>query len=204
MTRIVDWGEIRYGLVLGRIQPLHLGHIEYLEAAKSRCDQLVIGVTNPSTSVLLHDAADPKRSLGENNPFSYFDRLQMVTASLIELGWQHNDFSIVPAPINTPDEMIPYLPHPNVTTVFITVYDDWGERKADLIRSLGYQVEILWRRTMADRVTSGTTVRNAIRTGAAWRHLVPGAVARYLHQSGWVVTLADEAKQAARPGSNHS
>lgn len=198
MTGKANWGEIRYGLVLGRLQPLHLGHIEYLEAARSQCDHLVIGVTNPNTSVLLHDAADPKRSLGENNPFSYFDRQQMVAASLIELGWQYNDFSIVPAPINTPDEMVPYVPRPDVTTVFITVYDDWGDRKADLIGNLGYQVEILWRRTMADRLTSGTAIRNSIRTGAPWRDLVPKAVARYLDQSGWVAALADETKQAAK------
>jgi cytidyltransferase-like protein len=197
MTSIADWGEIRYGLVLGRLQPLHLGHIEYLEAAKSRCDQLVVGVTNPNTNALLPDDADPKRSLGENNPFSYFDRQQMVSASLIELGWQYDDFSIVPAPINTPDEMVPYLPSPSLSTVFITVYDDWGERKADLIRSLGYQVEILWRRKMTDRLTSGTAIRNAIRSGAPWQHLVPRAVARYLDQSGWVAALADETKQAA-------
>jgi cytidyltransferase-like protein len=198
VNRLADWTGIRYGLVLGRLQPLHLGHIEYLEAAKSRCDHLVIGITNPDTGVLIYDDADPKRSRSESNPFSYFDRYQMVGASLIELGWQHEEFSIVPAPINTPEEMVPYIPRHDRTTVFITVYDAWGEKKAQLIGNLGYTVEILWRRDMRERLTTSTDIRNAIRTGGAWRHLVPGAVARYLDQTGWTATLAAESEQGLR------
>jgi cytidyltransferase-like protein len=196
MTLRTDWATIHYGVVLGRFQPLHLGHMEYLEAARRKVDQLVVGITNPDTRTLIHDSADPRRSLSENNPFSYFDRCQMVSASLTESGLSCDDFIVVPASINSPHEMKPYLPPPLATTIYITVYDAWGDRKADLMRTLGYPVSILWRRRATDRLTSGSDLRRAMRFGGAWRELVPSAVARYLDQSGWTATLAEQAGHA--------
>lgn len=195
MTQLAGWEKTNYGLVLGRFQPLHFGHMEYLAAAWDKSDHLVVGITNPNTHSLIYDGADPMRSRSENNPFSFFDRHQMITASLLETGWGQADFSIVPAPINSPQEMLSYVPPPGCTTVFVTSYDEWGDRKAELIGSLGYSVEVLWRRRKEDRITSGTDIRQAIRQGGSfpdghsWREVVPGAVARYLEQSGWTARL---------------
>jgi len=194
MTQIAEWGAHHYSVVLGRFQPLHNGHIEYFEAARKRASQLIIGITNPDKDRLVHDRADPNRSRSGSNPFGYFDRHQMITASLAEAGWDWRDFTVVPAPINRPAEMVPYLPPKAATTVCITVYDAWGDRKAELMRGLGYQVEILWRRDMNSRLTSGTQIRRAMRAGAEWRDFVPAAVARYLDQSGWTATLAAQSR----------
>ena len=190
MMQPSKWGPHHYGVVLGRFQPLHNGHIEYFEAARKRAHRLVVGVTNPDNGRLVHDRSDPNRSRSESNPFTYFDRHQMITASLAEAGWDWRDFAVVPAPVNHPDEMAPYLPPPAVSTVFLTVYDDWGDRKAELMRGLGYQVEILWRRDKNSRLTSGTQLRAAMRAGGDWRDFVPGAVAKYLDDSGWAALLA--------------
>lgn len=189
MSRTSTSGRRRYSLVLGRFQPLHLGHVEYLEAARERADRLVVGVTNPDINRLIQDTADPNRSRPENNPFSYFDRQQMITACLHEAGWNCRDFAVVPASVNTPAEMVAFIPSPAITIVCITAYGPWGDRKADLMASLGYEVEILWRRDDADRLTSGTQIRQAMRSGGEWRRFVPAAVARYLDESGWTAAL---------------
>lgn len=190
MTHLTERNKNHYGLVLGRFQPLHLGHMEYLDAARERSSHLVVGITNPDKQELIYDSADPKRSHAESNPFSYFDRQQMISASLTENGWDCENFSIVPASINKPQGMKSYLPPPACTTVFITVYDKWGDRKADLMSGLGYPVDVLWRRDMDDRLTSGTDVRDMIASGRnAWRGLVPSAVSRYLDENGWTRTL---------------
>jgi cytidyltransferase-like protein len=200
MTPRIGWANVRYGVVLGRFQPLHLGHMEYLEASRKEVDQLVIGITNPDPNTLIHDGADPLRSKIENNPFSYFDRYQMIAASLGESDWESHEFIIVPAPINSPQDMKPYLPPPSLTTVYITVYGPWGDRKAELVRSLGYSVSILWRRDPRDRLTSGTKIREAMTLGKPWQELVPAAVARYLEQSGWSAALVEQALQAGTTG----
>jgi len=193
MTKPIEPKKNYYGLVLGRFQPLHLGHMEYLDAARERSSHLAIGITNPDKHMLIYDSADPKRSRPDSNPFSYFDRQRMISASLVESGWEYETFSIVPAAINKPQDMKSYLPPPACTTAYITVYDEWGDRKADLISGLGYAVDILWRRDKNDRLTSGTAVRDMISSGrSAWRELVPRAVSRYLDENGWSETLSSQ------------
>lgn len=177
-----------YGVVLGRFQPLHLGHMEYLEAAKRQCSRLVIGITNPDTSALTFHSADPKRSQPHNNPFSYFIRYEMVDQSLRDAGWAPDTFAIVPADVSDISRVGLFLPAPQNTTVFITIYDEWGEEKARRLRDLGYEVEILWRREMSQRLTSGTELRQLIRENKPWAHLVPAAVGVHLHRIGYATT----------------
>lgn len=168
----------RYGIVLGRFQPVHLGHLEYLQAAKRRCARLVIGITNPDLHDLGTTAEDPGRSAGRNNPFTYHQRATMVEATCLDAGWTYDDLRIVPAPVNQLDRLSQYLPPPDEATFFVTIYDEWGESKRRGLAGLGYPVETLWRRSMAQRLTTGTEIRAALRAGSAeWkRYVSPGVV----------------------------
>jgi cytidyltransferase-like protein len=173
-----------YGLVLGRFQPLHIGHMEYLQKAKEGCERLVIGITNPDTASLIDETADPKRSRTENNPFTYVLRYEMIDQSVRDSGWTPEQYIITPAFLTEPDEMIAFFPPKHQTTVFITIYDSWGEEKAKRLEQSGYHVEILWRRDMSQRITSGTDIRRLMRSGEKWEHLVPSGVAAHLRRSG--------------------
>lgn len=180
---------MKYGIVLGRFQPLHHGHVEYLVAAKRGCERLFIGITNPDSGPVTITEADAQRSLGENNPFTYIDRHLMIERSLLELGWPPESFCIVAAPITDPTRLASYLPTPTLSEFFVTIYDNWGEQKAREIAGLGYATTTLWRRTYDERFTSGTFVRSAIRTGEPWEHLVPSGVASYIKEFGLVETV---------------
>ncbi len=169
-----------YGIVMGRFQPLHLGHIEYFEAAKERCERLFIGITNPDAARATIDQADAKRSRAENNPYTYIDRHLMIERALLELGWAAGSFCLMAAPITDPERLVSYLPPPAMSEFFVTIYDEWGEQKAREITALGYATTTLWRRTHDERLTSGTFVRDAIRSGEPWVHLVPTGVSSYL------------------------
>ena len=173
-----------YGLVLGRFQPIHIGHMEYLESAKRHCERLVVGITNPDIKTIINEKADAKRSKRENNPFSYILRYEMIGRSLRDANWNADQFTITPALITEPARMEAFLPPKEKTTVFITVYDKWGDEKARRMEQLGYRVQILWRRDMSQRITSGTEIRRLMRAGGVWQHLVPGAVAVHLHRAG--------------------
>ena len=35
----------RYGIISGYFAPIHLGHIQYIQSAKERCDELIV-ITN--------------------------------------------------------------------------------------------------------------------------------------------------------------
>ncbi|MEH1164122.1 adenylyltransferase/cytidyltransferase family protein [Micromonospora sp. CPCC 205539] len=171
----------QFGLVLGRFQPVHLGHVEYLRAAKQRCTRLVIGITNPDLHELGVTTDDPARGASRNNPFTYHQRAMMVEAACLDDGWASGDHLIVPAPINQLDRLTQYLPPPDQATFFVTIYDEWGESKKRRLEGLGYPVETLWRRTMEERLTSGTEIRTALRAGSSeWRRYVPARVAPLL------------------------
>jgi cytidyltransferase-like protein len=172
--------ESSYGLVLGRFQPFHLGHLEYVEAARSRCSRLFVGITNPDPESRVSTDSDPARSLAGNNPFTFAERRTMIEHSLWDLGWTDRDFAIIPAPILQADRLKHYLPGPTETTVYLTVYDSWGEQKVQFMTALGYRVEVLWRRDHASRVASGTQIRKLLPLGDDWRSLVPGAVSQVL------------------------
>ncbi|MEV4754225.1 adenylyltransferase/cytidyltransferase family protein [Micromonospora sp. NPDC049559] len=178
-------GRRRYGIVLGRFQPPHLGHVEYLRAARRRCERLVVGVTNPDLYALADAAEDPARSAGRNNPFTYHQRALMLEAACADDGWSRDDYLIVPAPINQLDRLGQYLPPPDQATFFVTIYDAWGEAKGRHLEALGYPVETLWRRTMAERLTTGTEIRAGLRAGTLdWKRYVSPGVAALLEGYG--------------------
>ena len=49
----------RRGMIHGRFQPLHNGHLAYLEAAAERCDHLFVGITNPDRRAVRPEPDDP-------------------------------------------------------------------------------------------------------------------------------------------------
>ena len=171
----------RYGVVLGRFQPLHIGHMEYLEAAATRCEKLVIGITNPDVVNIYRESSDPKRSLATSNPLTYFQRRMLIDSALVSCGWMRADFIIVPMDISKQQNMLSFLPAISDFVVLTTIYDDWGHTKTERLRNDGFDVNVLWKRSMASRLTSGTEIRNKINQGLQWNHLVPNGMSSLLN-----------------------
>ena len=100
------------GIVLGRFQPLHLGHVEYMQAAKDRCDRLFVGITNPDAESGIYTSADPRRSLTENNPYTYRERMLMIEDALLGRGWAASDFCFLSGTVarSRPTDALPARP----------------------------------------------------------------------------------------------
>lgn len=165
------------GVIHGRFQMLHKGHMEYLIAGKKRCEHLVIGIANPDLTLTRFNSANPHRSESSANPLTYFERYQMLQGALIEYGIVQSSFDIVPFPINYPELLFNYVP--SDARYYITIYDRWGEEKKRTLEQLGCNVEVMWKRTPEERFTSGTYVRQCIADGLPWKHLVPEFVYQY-------------------------
>ena len=160
-------------MIHGRFQPFHKGHLEYLQGAAARSDELWVGITNPDPSHVKPEPSDPLRHLAESNPYTYAERLLMVTAVAETVDV---DVHVIPFPVNHPELWHAYVP-PNVTQ-YIRQFSDWGSTKIERFRSAGYEVVIL--DEGAEKEVSGVDVRAAMREGGDWQSLVPAGVARVI------------------------
>ncbi len=163
----------KVGVIHGRFQPLHNAHMEYLLAARSRCDFLYIGISNPDPRSTREDEADRIRSRPEANPFSYYERLLMICRAFKAEGISTETFCIVPFPINFPQLLKFYVPLDG--TFYMTIYDEWGEKKRQLFEKLRLKVDVMWKDR--PKLMSGADVRQRIHQYGPWEELVPPVVA---------------------------
>ena len=168
----------RRGMIHGRFQPFHNGHLEYLRGAAERSDEVWIGITNPDPERIKPEASDPLRHLPESNPFSYAERLLMVKAAAADLGLEPAMVHVIPFPVNEPELWSAYVPEG--VTQYLRLFSAWGGTKLERLREAGYEVVIL--DEGAEKQLSGIEVREALREGGDWEALVPGGVARVLRE----------------------
>lgn len=170
------------GVVQGRFQLIHKGHMEYFVEAKKRCDHLIVGISDFDPE---HTYMDPERLHLDSNSvyrtlkepfhaFTYYERMQMIKESLMEEGILPDTFDIVPFPIHEPRLLKYYIPEKSV--IFVTVYDGWGDEKMKILEGLGFECEVLWRRSMEERFTTASEVRKRMACGESWQSLVPKGV----------------------------
>jgi nicotinamide-nucleotide adenylyltransferase len=161
------------GMIHGRFQPFHNGHLEYLRGAAARSDEVFVGITNPDPTRIKQEPSDPLRHLPESNPFTYVERLLMVQAVAEDEGMRVH---VIPFPVNEPDLWPAYVP-PGVTQ-YLRLFSEWGGTKLDRMQEAGYEVVVL--DEGIEKGISGADVRAAIRAGAEWEALVPPGVAHVI------------------------
>lgn len=168
----------KLGVIHGRFQVLHNDHLKYILVGKDRCEHLVVGITNPDPRATAQDEADPDRASAKANPLSWYQRMVIIKETLLSEGLLAKEFSITPFPINLPELMPCYLPMEGV--FFLTIYDQWGERKLALFKSLGLKTEVMWRRSLEEKGLTSTFVRRRMTLDEPWEHLVPRAALRVM------------------------
>jgi nicotinamide-nucleotide adenylyltransferase len=164
------------GMIHGRFQPFHNGHLEYLRGATNRSDEVFVGITNPDPARIRPEASDPLRHLPESNPFTYVERLLMVKAACADLELEPGRVHVIPFPVNEPELWDAYVPQG--VTQYLRLFSAWGGTKLDRLREAGYDVVVL--DEGAEKEISGAEVRDAMRTGGDWEALVPPGVARVI------------------------
>ena len=167
---------MKRGMIHGRFQPFHNGHLEYMRGAAGRSDELWVGITNPDPARILPEASDPARHLPESNPYTYDERLLMVKAAAADLGLDPERVHVIPFPVNEPELWPAYVPQG--VTQYLRLFSAWGGTKLDRMREAGYEVVIL--DEGAEKEISGADVRGALRERGDWESLVPPGVARVL------------------------
>lgn len=168
--------------VCGKFQPLHNEHLLYILRAFEVGERVIIGITNPDPTMTRHEDADPVRGLQESNPFTYYERYEMVRNCLRDSGVDPSRFDIVPFPINVPELWHHYIP---ASAVFlITLYEDdkWLEVRRRKLENAGLTVRVLWAKE--GKGITGRDVRDLILHDQEWEHLVPFGAAQVVRKVG--------------------
>jgi cytidyltransferase-like protein len=160
------------GCIHGRFQPFHNGHFEYLKAASERCDHLIVGITQYEPELI--DVGSPAHRMNEaDNPFTYWERVQIIKAAIGSSAFKAKTVDFVPFPIHSP-ELVRNFVNPS-SVMFTTIYDEWNVRKIRRLKEQGYQICVLWRRKIKE--IEGKQVRMAMREDhARFKMLVPRGV----------------------------
>jgi len=173
------------GVIHGRFQILHNDHMKYILSGKALCDHLVIGITNPDPTLTRKESSDPKRDDRFANPLTYYERYILLNAALKQSGLDHDEFSVVPFPINMPELYQYYVPMDAV--FFFTIYDDWGRQKQQYFKTLGLKSHILREVSYEQKGISSSEIRDRIEKGEPWEHLVPEVVYRLMKE--WNISV---------------
>ncbi|MDR1018764.1 MAG: nicotinate-nucleotide adenylyltransferase [Lachnospiraceae bacterium] len=172
----------KIGVVNARFQVLHLKHMEYILAAKMRCDKLLIGITNPDSLHTHLSQYDLNRSTKAYNPLTYYERVQMIHLGMKEFNVPLDKYEIIPFPINTPEYILSYAPKNG--KYYMNIFDMWDEEKFAILKSLGLDVEVFSRKSSEEKGITGEKVRRLIALDEPWEEYVPKAVYKYLTANG--------------------
>lgn len=166
--------------VTGRFQPFHLDHLDLVLQAIESSDSVIVGITNPDLRSLVGDSASPHRHRPDANPFTYFERCQIIEQALLAAGLSASQFTIVPFPLDTPSVWHSYIPISY--RQLVRTFETWEHRKVELLEAGGYEVKAI----TGDRNTriSASDIRAAMATGGDWQRWVPEGAAAVLASFG--------------------
>jgi nicotinamide mononucleotide adenylyltransferase len=173
-------GTCSVGLACGKFQPFHREHLDYVLAAIAHSSHTIIGITNPDPDYVAFEPADPKRSTEEANPFTYYERHQMVTESLHDHAVSPERYDIVPFPLNRPASWFCYVPRDAVA--LLTLYDDdpWLVERRRKLEVNGLTTAVLWSKPA--KTITGSQVRQLMTFGAGWSSLLPAGSVRVIER----------------------
>lgn len=161
--------------VTGRFQPVHADHLRLFRTALDAGDRLVVAVTNPDPGTRRAEPASEHRHRAEANPFTYFERVELLTAALAGRDGLGRDGAaqvrVVPFDLARPEHWAHYVPLSAMQ--YVGVYGPWEQEKAERLAAGGYRV-VQVPGDASTRRTS-TAIRAAVRSGQDWERLVPPA-----------------------------
>jgi nicotinamide-nucleotide adenylyltransferase len=179
---------VKRGLLVGRFQPFHCGHLAGVKKALEDVNELVIVIGSAQYS---HDL---------DNPFTAGERLVMILSALKEAKIDCSRVWVVPVPdvhlhMMWVAEVEGYTPH------FDVVYTNEPLTKR-LFAEAGYKIKPIpfYKRN----VCSSTEIRKKIINDEDWEENIPESVASFIKKVDGVARLKDLVKSDKVQPCRHS
>jgi nicotinamide-nucleotide adenylyltransferase len=169
---------VRRGLLVGRFQPLHKGHLKAMKDILEKVDELIIVVGSSQYSHTME------------NPFTTGERVLMIRQALTEEDVNPSRYWIIPVPdmhihMIWVAEVIGYTPK------FDTIYTNEPLTRRLFIES-GFNVKPVPFHQREEY--SSTEIRERILNKKNWEELVPETVAKFIKEINGAERLHDLAR----------
>lgn len=170
-----EWRIVK-GLIIGRFQPFHNGHLKVISKISKECDLIIVGVGSAQ------DSHTPE------NPFTAGERYVMISRALDSEGI--SDYYIVPiVDVNRNALWVAHVE--SLLPPFDVVFTN-NPLPKQLFKERGYKVKGI---KLYDRKRySSTEIRKRMIAGKTWTDLVPKEVAKTIKEIDGVSRLKQLAK----------
>jgi nicotinamide-nucleotide adenylyltransferase len=151
-------------ILIGRMQPVHNGHMQVINKILEEVDELIIGI---GSAQLSHEQKDP---------FTAGERIVMLTQALAEMGVDPSRYYIIPMQDINFNAI--WVSHVKMLTPPFSIIYTGNSLVKQLFSEEGIEVR---QPPLYDRLhLSGTEVRRRILEDSNWQELVPKATADVL------------------------
>jgi nicotinamide-nucleotide adenylyltransferase len=150
------------GLLIGRFQPFHLGHLEALQFALSKVDKLWVGLGSSNKPVQ------------KNNPFSAEERKQMILSSIDNTMKEKISIYFIP----DLDNHVKWIEKIDTIVPKFNIVFSNDELTKHLYSKRS--VQIITIPFLNRNVLSGTNIRDLIISDQKWDNLVPQGTRNFL------------------------
>ena len=162
---MINMDKVR-GILIGRMQPVHNGHMEVIKRILEDVDEIVIGI---GSAQLSHEVKDP---------FTAGERVLMMTQALAEIDVDPSRYYIIPMQDINFNAI--WASHVKMLTPPFSIVYSGNPLVKQLFAEEGYEVR---QPPLYDRIhLSGTEVRRRILEDKNWQELVPKATADLLKE----------------------
>ena len=154
------------GILIGRMQPVHNGHMQVIKKILDEVDEIIIGI---GSAQLSHEAKDP---------FTAGERLVMISQALAEEGIDSSKYYIIPMQDINFNAI--WVSHVKMLTPPFSIVYSGNSLVKQLFSEEGFEVR---QPPLYDRLhLSGTEVRRRILEDENWQELVPKATADVINE----------------------
>jgi nicotinamide-nucleotide adenylyltransferase len=152
------------GLLIGRYQPFHLGHLQCIQHVLKKLPEVIIAIGSAQFSHTLH------------NPFTAGERLTMIRLAMDEAKIDASTYYVIPIrDLRVHDLWVAHVV--SQTPRFEIVFSN-EPITSRLFKEAGFRVEPI---PFYDREAySATEIRERVVKGESWDKLVPASVAAYI------------------------
>jgi nicotinamide-nucleotide adenylyltransferase len=164
--------NLKRGLLVGRFQPFHKGHLFLIRQVFQDCDELIVVIGSAQFNYTYTD------------PFTAGERIMMIHASLIESGIDLKKCYIIP--VVNDENNARWFCHLKSMVPHFDILCSGNEFVTSLVSG---NIKVVKPRFSKKREYNGTNIRKLMPKSQSWKKLVPHSVAGIIEQVDGVTRI---------------